>query len=53
VRNLGECLEVRHIIPRVANALNIDGLGAFIYCGGKVLGLIAVDELGLDTKARE
>ena len=51
VGDLGNSLNIRNVVPRVANALNVDGLGLVVDGGGNVLGLVAVDELGLDPEA--
>ena len=51
--HLGNGLNVGHIVPRVANALNVHGLGLVVNGGGNVLGLVAVDKLGRDAQARE
>lgn len=51
MRGLGDGLEVGHVVPRVADALDVDGLGAVVDGGGEVLGRVALDELGLDAEA--
>jgi hypothetical protein len=53
VGNLGNGLEVGHVVPRVADALDVDGLGPVVDGGGNVLGLVAVDKLGGDAEALE
>ena len=49
--DLDNSLKVRHVVARVANALNVDSLGLVIDGGRNVLGLVAVDELSGDAKA--
>lgn len=51
MRGLGDGLEVGHVVPRVADALDVDGLGVVVDGGGEVLGRVALDELGLDAEA--
>lgn len=51
--DLGDGLEVGDVIARVPDALDVDGLGPVVDGGRDVLGLVAVDELGLDAEARE
>jgi hypothetical protein len=53
VGNLDNGLEVGHVVPRVADALDVDCLGLVVDSRGKVLGLVAVDELGGDAEAGE
>lgn len=53
MRNLGNGLKVGYVIPRVANALEVDGLGAVVDGGGEVFGTVALDELGLDAESRQ
>lgn len=49
--DLGNGLQVRHVVSRVANALDIDSLGLVVNGGSDVLGVVTVDELGLDAEA--
>ena len=51
--DLGNGLEIGDVISRVADALDIDGLGLVVDGGGEVLGLIADDKLGLDAQTGE
>lgn len=53
VGNLGNGLEIRDVVPGVADALEVDGLCLVVNGGGNVLGLVAVDKLGLDAQAGE
>lgn len=46
-------LKVGHVVARVADALNVDGLCAVVDGGGQLLGLVAVDKLGRDAQAGE
>lgn len=51
--DLGNCLQVRDVVLGVANALNVDSLGLVVNGSSNVLGLVAVDKLGLDAQARQ
>lgn len=51
VGSLGKSLEVGDVVLGVANALDVDGLGLVVDSTGKILGFVAVDELGLNTQA--
>ena len=51
--HLGNGLELGHVVARVADALNVDGLGLVVDGGGDVGGAVARDELGVDAEARE
>lgn len=53
VADLCNRLEIRDVVSRVANALDVDGLGLVVNGGTNVLWLVALDKLGLDTEARE
>lgn len=53
VGDLGDRLEIGHVVARVTDRLDVDGLGACVDGLGKVLGLVSVDELGLDAEAGE
>lgn len=53
MRNLGNGLEVRHVVARVADALDVDGLGLVVNQGSNLVGVVAVDEFGLDSEARQ
>jgi hypothetical protein len=44
-------LKVRHVVPRVTNALNVDGLGLIVDGCGKLFGVVAVDELDGDAES--
>lgn len=47
VGDLGDGLEVGHVVARVANALYIDSLvGVVVNGGSNVLGVVSVNELG-------
>jgi hypothetical protein len=45
--------QVWDVVTRVADALDIHGLGLVVDGGGEVFGLVAVDKLGGDSQARE
>lgn len=47
--DLSDGLEVRDVVLGVANALDVDRLSVLIDSGGKVFGLVTIDELGLDA----
>lgn len=51
VRGLGDRLKVGDVEARVADRLEVDGLGLVVDRGGNVLGLVAGDELGRDAEA--
>lgn len=51
--NLGNGLDIWDVISWVSNALDIDCLGLVVNSGSDVLGVLAVDELGVDAQARE
>lgn len=53
MRNLGDRFKIRNIVPRVPDGLNVNGLGAIINGRTDVLGLISLDEFGVDPQARE
>ena len=53
MRRLGNGLEVGHVVARVADGLEVDGLGLVVDGGGDVLGAVALDELGGDAQARQ
>jgi hypothetical protein len=44
-------VKVGHVIARVADALNVDGLGLVVDEGGQLLGFVAIDKLGRDAQA--
>ena len=46
---LGDSLEVGDVVLGVSNALEVDSLGLVIDGSGDILGLVAVDELGVDA----
>ena len=50
--DLCNCLNVRNIVSGIPDALDVDGLGLGIDCLLQILGLVALDELGVDSKAR-
>jgi hypothetical protein len=50
---LGNSLQIWHIVSRVADALEVDGLCVVIDGGGDVLGVVTLDELGSDAVALE
>lgn len=52
MRNLGNGFEVRDVIPGVTNTLDIYGLGLIVDGCGEFLGLVALDELSLDSEPR-
>lgn len=51
--NLGNGLEVGDVVLGVTDALDVDGLGLVVNGGRDILGLVAVDELGVDAQAGE
>lgn len=53
VRDLDNGLEIGHVVPGVADAFDVYGLGLVVDGGGEVGGLVAVDELGRDAEARQ
>jgi hypothetical protein len=53
VCNLGNSFKIRNIITRISNTLKEDSLRAVINRSSNILGLITLDKLGIDTKARE
>lgn len=53
VRHLDDGLKVRDVVARVADALNVNGLGLVVDGGGNVVGAVAVDELGRNAVPRE
>lgn len=50
VRQLGDLLEIGHIVPRVADALHIYCLGLVINGSGQVLCRVPVHKLGVDSQ---
>lgn len=53
MRYLGNGLNIRNVVPGIANALNIHSLGLVINSSSNILRLVAVDELGLDAQTRK
>jgi hypothetical protein len=53
VCNLGNSLKIRNIIARVSYTLKEDCLRAVVNRSSNILGLITLDKLGFDPKARE
>lgn len=51
--NRSNGLEVRHVVARVPDGLDVDGLGAVVDGGGDGGRVVALDELGGDAEARE
>ena len=51
--DLGDGLELGHVVARVTDAFDVDSLGLVVDGGRDVLGAVAVDELGRDAEARE
>lgn len=51
--HLGNSLEIRHIVSRVANALDIHSLGLVINSSSDLLWILAIYKLGIDTKTRQ
>lgn len=51
VSDPGDGLEIRHVVARVSDGLDVDGLGAVINGRSQVLRLVTLDKLGLDAKA--
>lgn len=49
--NLGNGLEVRDVVLGVTNALDVDSLSLVVNGSTNVLGLVAVDKLGLNAQA--
>jgi hypothetical protein len=50
--NLCNCLNVRDVVSGISNALDIDGLGLGIDGLLQILGLVALDKLGVDPETR-
>lgn len=48
--HLGNGLEIWHVVARVADALDVDGLGLVVDGGGNLVGVVAVDKFGLDAQ---
>lgn len=53
VRDRDNGLEVRHVVARVADALDVDRFRPVIDQAVKLVGLVTLDELGGDAQARE
>lgn len=53
VGNLGDSLEIRNVVTRVSNGLEVNGLGAVIDGGRDILCLVSLDELGRDSQTRQ
>lgn len=53
MRQLGDPLKIRHIVPRVTDALQIHSLRLVVNGGSQFLGLVAVNELAVDAQPRE
>lgn len=53
MRQLCDLLQIRHIVPRVANALEINGLGIVINGGYELLGVVTVHKLAADAQPRK
>lgn len=53
VADLGDLLKIRDVVARVSDGLDVDGLGLLVDGGSDILRLVTVDELGLDSQARE
>lgn len=53
VGDLGDGLEVGDVVARVADALDVDGLGLVVDQGGDLVWVVAVDEFSLDAEARQ
>lgn len=51
--DLGDGLKIRYIVPRIANSLHIDSLGAVINGCGDVLWPVSMDKLGCDAQTRK
>lgn len=51
--NLGNSLQVRNVVLGVTNALEVDSLCLVVDGSSDILGLVAVDKLGLDAQAGE
>lgn len=51
--SFGNGLQIGHIVARVSDSLNEDGLGTVVDGRGDVTGSIAIDKLGGDAKSRE
>lgn len=51
--NLGDGLEIRDVVPRVSNGLEVNGLGVVVNGGRDILCLVTLDELGLDAQTRQ
>lgn len=51
--NLGNGLEVGDAVLGVANALNVDSLGVVVNRSGKLIKVVDIDKLGLDSQTGE
>ena len=51
--NLGNGLNIKHVVAGVANRLDKDGLGLVVNGGGEVLEILPADELGVDPETGE
>lgn len=50
MRNLGNSLQIRHVVARVADTLDVDGFGLVVNQGRNLLRVVAIDEFSLNTK---
>ncbi len=50
---LGNLLKVGHVVPGIADALDVHGLGLVVDSGRQLLGIVPVDKLGRDAEPRE
>ncbi len=50
--DLCNCLDIWNVVSGISNALDVNGLGLGVDCLLQVLGPVALDELGVDSKAR-
>lgn len=51
--NFGNCLKVWYVVARVANSLQVDGLGTIINGSSEILWLVTLDKLGVDSQTGE
>jgi hypothetical protein len=53
VRNLGNSLEIGHVVSRVPNSLHVNRLGTIINESSNILCTIAIHKFGLNAQSRQ